>query len=717
MPKVILLKDFINRLLMEGPVTKFTWLIGAGVSASAGLPLAKTISEQITMFEYMGERVKTRPWNPVNTQRINHRSDLNDFFDWYEASTINPNNSQFNQLRNNSLEWLKEKEDFRDVSTDNPKCYSMLFENLLYSRDISRFFLTNLVRRSKGVNLAHLALAGLLRDHSEWGHTVFTTNFDDLLLKALLMLNHTCRVFGEFESMDSPSLSPIYPQIVHLHGRHTGYRLLNTEEELSLNNPKLVADFVKNIQDTHLIVIGYSGWDDLIMNTLKDWPTNKNLLKGNLIWVPYLEEGTILPQTMEFLETCPRNRVHIIVDRDEPMDADKFLVTLADALNEDGGGFVPYRKGIIDHAKEQHDFLFMQLKKLPKFDPYQALKAVESAWSALKEHSVDAALENINRALEHVKSEDTPDHLRGKVFLEAGLLSLAVGKFKDAEEQLLSSLPFWNQDNNTNRAEAILEKANTLRGLAEVHLAIGNVKTAYKNARRALSRYEKVSNYKGSGFSCLLVFECFIREGNSESAIFFAKKAESIFEDCNFQFGIAISKKALSKNHLLRGNLNAAEEHGNESLRLFRAIDCCSGIGNALTLLCEINIAKGLVVEAGQCLSEAKGCFEQSKNYFGLANVENLYGDLFKVKNDLHSAKSHYEASCQLYEKHGFVYGLANALADLVGISQQLNATSSQEWEAEIKPFLDKIKELNDLCPNDYALKALDKLKPHVAKE
>eukprot|EP01036_Dinobryon_divergens_P053225 gene53225-71159_t len=55
--RVIDLKQFLSKIEREEntplPI-RFTWLIGAGFSVSAGLPLAKEVSHILAVYEYLG---------------------------------------------------------------------------------------------------------------------------------------------------------------------------------------------------------------------------------------------------------------------------------------------------------------------------------------------------------------------------------------------------------------------------------------------------------------------------------------------------------------------------------------------------------------------------------------------------------------------------------------------------------------------------------------
>ncbi len=247
--KIRLFSDFLNRLEREGARNHFTWLIGAGMSVSSGISLASEISQKIILFEYIASEKSERPWESESDEVINYDTDLDDFLTW-SHELEQKDSGTFKQMCMDSIEWLKRVNGFGDISPESPELYPLLFQHFFQDRTMVHYFLTTLVSRIRGINLAHLGLAGLLKSHPKWGHTVFTTNFDDLLLSALFSLNHTARVFGDVLSDDKPLTNPNHPQIVHLHGRHTGYRLLNTKGQIARIDEKLKAGFIKHLENS-----------------------------------------------------------------------------------------------------------------------------------------------------------------------------------------------------------------------------------------------------------------------------------------------------------------------------------------------------------------------------------------------------------------------------------------------------------------------------------
>ncbi len=693
------LSEFLERSVSEGPQgIPFTWLIGAGMSVTSGIPLAKDISYRIILFEYIMKKTRVRPWSPDDKKRITYDADLTDFFKWHE--TIDNENASFVNLRYDSINWMKNNEKYKNISLEDPKCYQWLFEKVYFSTTLHHVFLTNLVNRTKGVNLAHLGLAGLLRDHWEWGHTVFTTNFDDLLLKALLSLNHTARVFGDLQSKDTPPINPDYPQIVHLHGRHTGYRLRNTQEQISLNDP-VVAGFITHIANSHLIVLGYSGWDELVINALKEWPEQHDLIKGNLIWIPYQNEDSLLPQVREFLNSCPPGRVHVITNEDHSLDADSFILSLCDVLNEDNGGFVPYRKGIIDHAKLQHDFVLQQLEYYPDFDPNRALRNIIAAKENLKIGAIKETERLKESAKKKVESDDIPDELRAKVFLEIGIVELLLGNTDNSELYLKKARPIWS----TVKAfggKYIVEKANTLRALGELYLKIGDIEQATGYIHGALNRYDKASENAGIGYAKKLLSDISMREGKIDKATILLEESLNAFNAAGDVYGKAICFRSMGDIFRINDKQILAIEQYEKADVLFEKINNKQGIATTLKGMAGGYIGQHKYEKAEETINNAMALYRDLGDKLGIANMENSLGDLYFQKDDIKNAIEQYKKSAICYRNEGAKHGLSNALADILACFSAYSDIDNID-DDDIQEIRNELIEMSELCKNAYA--------------
>lgn len=345
-------KEMTDRLKKEGlRNSRFTWLLGAGFSYSAGIPLATSTAKRIAMFEYLLETKQKIKVNRKNTSSdtesddgspefylleiSNYRDSLFDFLKWFSENEINGSNPEFKRLMNDTEKWLIEQPGFKNLKLWGPNVYSSLFQKYLINPEISRLFISSLVGLGKGTNIAHCLLAYLLSNHPDNYHTVFTTNFDDLLLESLTMIGCPSRVFGDLNMVDKPEINPSYPQIVYLHGRHSSYALKNTGEQLSHPNLEFEISFREHIGNSSIIVIGYSAWDDLVTRVLSQWNEKPDLIRGNMYWVPFKSEKNLNTFARQIIESAPTGRAKILVDPANDLDSDMFIYRFCRGLDID----------------------------------------------------------------------------------------------------------------------------------------------------------------------------------------------------------------------------------------------------------------------------------------------------------------------------------------------------------------------------------------------
>lgn len=118
---------------------------------------------------------------------------------------------------------------------------------------------------------------------------VWTTNFDGLVPRA----GATARITVIEVGLDTPSRVARQPrkgELLHvaLHGDYRYDALKNTRVELQDQDAQLRAALVRRLADTNLIVIGYSGRDESIMDALKEGYARPGA--GRLYWCG--REGT-----------------------------------------------------------------------------------------------------------------------------------------------------------------------------------------------------------------------------------------------------------------------------------------------------------------------------------------------------------------------------------------------------------------------------------------
>ena len=112
-------------------------------------------------------------------------------------------------------------------------------------------------------------LGNLMATYSDtFGGAVLTTNFDPLIEVSLL--KHSRRFYRTVLHDDGKLGQTVSEgtHVVHLHGYWQGHDTLHTPQQLLQQRPQLSKSLARVVEASTLVVIGYSGWDDVITRTL-----------------------------------------------------------------------------------------------------------------------------------------------------------------------------------------------------------------------------------------------------------------------------------------------------------------------------------------------------------------------------------------------------------------------------------------------------------------
>jgi len=206
---------------------KITFLLGAGFSASAGIPLASDMVEELLAGP---------------------------------CRHAGPNEGPYSQ-------------------------YAFLMKNLGSSRARSDFISNAVKKGGNKLNWAHLLLAKMV-EHKKVAR-ILTTNFDPLMVQALAMTGQDIRTYDVrlHEGYEPRVLAA--PTVVYLHGQVNSLWLVNSEKEAERARPTYTEVLKEAVGDSCLIVVGYSGASDLLFRCLDE---NFNEYYNGLYWLNYSPE-------------------------------------------------------------------------------------------------------------------------------------------------------------------------------------------------------------------------------------------------------------------------------------------------------------------------------------------------------------------------------------------------------------------------------------------
>lgn len=239
----------LSVLLFTNP-GKISFFIGAGCSRSAGIPIAneiiKDLTEKLYLKESNNEFRRKEDQCHVDEERLRKWLDSQK---WYDPQ--NPYSSILD----------------RSFSGNKERC--IFFEQMINERKPTA---------------THIGLASIIKNGLS--NIVLTPNFDRLIEHAII---HVCQRVPAVWLYDSDpryiNLELPRPKILKLHGDYLYGNIRNLEHELSTVKRSMSAKLQKASFKRGIIVCGYSGSDNTIMESLERLSSDKNNFEMGIHWL------------------------------------------------------------------------------------------------------------------------------------------------------------------------------------------------------------------------------------------------------------------------------------------------------------------------------------------------------------------------------------------------------------------------------------------------
>lgn len=287
MDKVLTGPQFANTYCLKPE--QFAWFLGAGASASAGIP---TGCSMILDF-------KKRLFCQLS--KINIREvDVNDPL-WQQRIDL----------------FFTTRSEFPPPG--DPREYAEAFEAVFPAAEDRRIYIEKAV--SKGTpSFAHRVLAALLT--SQRIPCIFTTNFDalvetsttltDQLMQAGERANMTVAAIDNAERAERCLHESSLPFLAKLHGDFQSIELKNTTAELEEQDARMRRVLSAACTRFGLIIAGYSGRDTSVMNALTEALAQQNAFPSGIYWVTR-SAHSLLPAVVDFLEEAVKVGVKVAI--------------------------------------------------------------------------------------------------------------------------------------------------------------------------------------------------------------------------------------------------------------------------------------------------------------------------------------------------------------------------------------------------------------------
>lgn len=232
----------------------FSFLLGAGASISSGIQSASECIWEWKRDIYLSKNLFAKEY--VSNYKVEQVKDLIQKWLDNEGSYLPNNHSD-------------------EYSFYAEKCYPI-------EDDRRKYFQRICEKKEPSVGYKLLSLlfeAKILQ-------SVWTTNFDDLCNKAVIKSNNTVIdiSLGSVDRIFRPS-NHSELLLIKLHGDYKYGKLKNTNEELIQQDETFRSKLESYLNDKHIIISGYSGRDNSVMDVLKESYSKRG--SGRLYWCGY----------------------------------------------------------------------------------------------------------------------------------------------------------------------------------------------------------------------------------------------------------------------------------------------------------------------------------------------------------------------------------------------------------------------------------------------
>lgn len=295
-------RAFMQKLPVEEFALRFgarasrvAWLAGAGTAAAAGIPTGYDMIADFKARLFAAEAKVPRSQIDVGDPLWRER--ITSYFDGSHG--LPP--------------------------ADDPSEYAVLFERVYPDPAGRRAYIDSAVRRGSP-SFGHRVLASLIA--GQLAPCVFTTNFDPLIERAAVVADEllppaershlTVAALDSNERAERCLRESDWPLLVKLHGDYQSERLKNTPAELAAQDERHRRVLVEVARRFGLVVVGYSGRDSSVMETLHAALAADGPYPAGLFWITR-PGASLLSPVREFLEAAA-TRAEVAVVEAENFD-------------------------------------------------------------------------------------------------------------------------------------------------------------------------------------------------------------------------------------------------------------------------------------------------------------------------------------------------------------------------------------------------------------
>ena len=312
----------------------------------------------------------------------------------------------------------------------------------------------------KNPSLGYLCLAELIS--KERIKNIWTTNFDSLVETATNIIDpkKDMLVCSSANSTSIPNFNPQHPCICKLHGDFRYDTLQNTDEELQALEKAIYEYWKQSMMGRGLVVVGYSGNDNSIMDFIEENIDDPLFLSKGLYWT-VIKDGNVSQRVEDLIfKVREKGKIAEIVETDgfDDLLYDTYKCSgLSCALIEEQWRIrMNAKKPMIFTQSPMRSFIKLNAYSIAEFPKCKVFKTDITKWDQLREcigtEKIIAALfkghiysfdcvDDLQRVFQdHVKSEISEETIEKHIIRRHN--SIYVGMLYDLIEQHLKSKGF-----------------------------------------------------------------------------------------------------------------------------------------------------------------------------------------------------------------------------------------------------------------------------------
>jgi tetratricopeptide (TPR) repeat protein len=633
---------------------KAIFLIGAGCSRTAGIPMADGVAKDCVL--------------QLTNTYFNHEKEITD-----------PKEA-LKRLCDGSLvldsKWIEGIKEGGEPKWS--ELYGEIFENHIVAPPEQREIIVKAIEKGKDkINWAHVCL-GELVCHG-FIHTVLTTNFDQLVLQGIINTGLLPVVADGLESLNRVNSNPTMSQVVHLHGSVHTYSLTNSNTAVQQPGHDFrVGGMIHSLMQVCnlLVVIGYAGEEGGIMKRLQE--SAEAFPDIVIYWAMHEEDPDLLSaQAIKLLNTGQNK--FVITN----CDADRFFADIVEELGlgvpdwiENPTGSLQKRSKSLSIPKDA--YIQTKIKDyqdgIEKLDKFWKEKM---ATKAISNKIVTLRLENkIIEALELSKTVTNKDNyaqwkLEAEIAYEAGQQSSDINL---NIKYLLDSKSAWQKaiELNPSEFEVQLGLAKTLHLLSDFNEEETQyIEDAVKKYRTALAEPSFKENDRDLWATTQNDFAKAIQNLNEfeenpdpelvEEAVNALRAAVGVFDEDRNPFDLAETKGNLGGTLQILGELRDDPALMQESIDVLESVlniydpsrfprewaEIQKNLGWSLQKLGEKTKDESLLEKAVLAYRKALEIFNTGDNWAD--TMRNLASALFKI-GGLQGSVRHLEETETIYK-------------------------------------------------------------------